>query len=87
MKKDKTKVLSRAIIEAEFELATTGMDFSTEEGAGMRQLFYTYFVAGVLFAQEQLTSDEIWTAQTREELALATQKLIQPGDTNDPSLN
>ena len=83
--KDVTKLLSKEAIFQEFELATTGMDFSIEGGDDMRQLLYTYFVAGVLYAQAILVPPELFLATTADELHSELNKAI--GDKQNPDIH
>ena len=85
--KDVTKLLTKEAILQEFELATTGMDFTAEGAEEMRLIFYTYFVAGVLYAQSVLSpaDTEVFLSQTQEELHLALNKAI--GDKQNPDIH
>ena len=84
---DSTKILSAEAIQAEFELATTGMDFEGEEAQQLRTMFYTYFVAGALWAQGELVSSEVWIPRTVEELAQATTDIIKEKETANADIN
>ena len=71
-----TKVLAYSDVLAEFEKATSHIDFTDHEE--MKELFYYYFVAGALFAQAQLVPTDVWVPRTVEELTKAKEELLKP---------
>ncbi len=49
-----SRQLTKEEIYQEFQIATHGMTFEGEQGEELRQIFYTYFVAGAMWAQDKL---------------------------------
>ena len=69
---DLTKDITVKDVVTEFNHATDGIDFSGKDGNELRQVFYNYFVAGIVFAHRKLTETDI---------SLST------GDINETKLN
>ena len=48
------RFFSKEELEEEFRIATQGMAFETEDEQTLRQLFFSYFTAGALWAVEKI---------------------------------